>query len=191
MDLRRLRFAISQIGVTASRHLPDPGGMIVALEDLPSGWKVVDERRWRSGVGQERWAVRVRELGGLTAWRSFKAPSNDRWLWAQATPLADGQDAEAAQRDFWERRMKNLAAQVSVTETREGPPLILPASIVRTVEELTEGRAGTGAARYLVWTNGRVVSALGASALAQPWSWERLEEIALKQNQRIDAVISR
>jgi hypothetical protein len=165
--------------------------MLITLEDLPPGWKLLDERRWRTGLDREPWAIRVRELGGLTAWRSFEASSSDRWLWVQATPLANDQDAEAAQRDFWDRRMKNLAAQVSVTATHDGPPLSLPASTVKTVEEITKGPAGPGAARYVVCRHGSVVSVLAGSAFSEPWPWGSLEEIARKQNQRIDAVISR
>jgi hypothetical protein len=188
--LRRLRFAIGQIGVRASRELPEPSGMLIASEDLPHGWTVLDERRWRTGLGQEGWAIRVRKLGGLTAWRSFKAPSNDRWLWVQATPLADEHDAEAVRTDFRSRTLKNLTAQVKVTATRDGPAMTLHRSTVQTMEQLTNGPAGPGAARYLVWSRGRIVSALCGSAFGEPWPWETLGELARKQNQRIDAVTS-
>ena len=191
MELRRLRLAIAQIGVRTSRDLPEPRGMLITLEDLPQGWKVLDERRWRTGVGQEPWALRVRKLGGLTAWRSFSAPSNDRWLWAQATPFVDEQDAEAARADFWSRTLKNVAAQVEVTGTRDGPQLALPGGPVQTVEQLTNGPAGRGAARYLAWSYGRIVSALGGSGFGDPWPWESLEELAQKQNQRIDTIIAK
>jgi hypothetical protein len=191
MGLRRLRLAINQIGVKPSRHLPEPRGMLITLEDLPSGWKVLDERRWRTGLGVEPWARRVRDQGGLTAWKSFVASSNDQWLWVQATPLANDEDADAVRAEFWGRTMKNLAAHVRVTATQDGPSLTLPATTVKTVEQLTMGPAGPGAARYVVWSHGRVVSALGASGLAQAWPWESLGALARKQNQRIDAVINR
>ena len=109
----------------------------------------------------------------------------------QATPLADEQDAEAARNAFWSRTLRNLAAQVKVIATQDGPAVNLPGSTVQTVEQLTKGPAGQGAARYLVWSHGRLVSALCGSAFGQPWPWESLEELARKQNQRIDAVIRR
>jgi hypothetical protein len=189
MDLRRLRLAISQIGVKASQHLPEPRGMLIALEDLPPEWKVLDERRWRSGSGEEPWAIRVRKLGGLTAWRSFQAASNDRWLWVQATPLASDEDAEAARAEFWRRTLKNLAAQVRVTATQDGPPLVIGGSSTTTVEQHTMGPAGPGAARYMVWSHGSIVSAISASASGEPWPWTSLEGLAKKQNERIDAVV--
>ncbi len=191
MDLRWLRFAANQIVVRTSRHLPEPRAMILALDDLPPGWKVLDERRWRTGMGKEPWAIRVRKLGGLTAWRSFVAASNDRWLWVQASPLANVEDAQAALEAFWSNRLKNLAAQVSVTATHDGPDLTLSGGSVKTVEQLTTGPVGPGTSRYLAWTHGRVVSALAGSAFGEPWPWQSLEEVASKQNRRIDAVISR
>lgn len=190
MDLRRLRFAVSQIGVKASRHLPEPRGMLVTLEDLAPGWKVLDERRWRTGLGQEPWAIRVRKLGGVTAWRSFVASSNDRWLWVQASPLANVQDAEAALEAFWSSRLKNLAAQVRVTGTHDGPDMILSGGTVKTVEQLTTGPVGPGASRHVAWTHGSVVSALAGSAFGEPWRWQSLEEIVSQQNRPIDAIVN-
>ena len=63
MDLRRLRFAVSQIEVKASRHLPEPRGMLITVQDLPPGWKVLDERRWRTGAALEAfWSSRLKSL---------------------------------------------------------------------------------------------------------------------------------
>jgi len=189
MELRRLRLAASQIAVRTSRHLPEPRSMLLAPEDLAPGWRVLDERRWRTGSGKQPWAVRVRELGGVTAWRSFVASSNDRWLWVQASPLANVEDAQAALEAFWSNRLKNLAAQVSVTATRDGPDMTLSGGSVKTVEQLTTGPVGPGTSRYLAWTHGRVVSALAGSAFGEVWPWQSLEEVASKQNRRIDAVL--
>ena len=191
MDLRRLRLALSQIGVRASRHLPEPRGLLIGLEDLPPKWTVLDERRWRSGAVAEPWAVRVRRLGGLTAWRSFKAPSNDRWLWVQATPLATDEDADAARAGFLNRTLKNPSAQVRIMASHDGPPLAVAASHTTTLEQLTTGPAGPGSARYVVWSHGPIVSALSASAFGEPWPWTSLVDLARKQNQRIDAVLTR
>src|SRR3989442_2381741 len=125
MELRRLRLAASQIAVRTSRHLPEPRSVLLAPEDLAPGWRVLDERRWRTGSGKEPWAVRVRELGGVTAWRSFVASSNDRWLWVQASPLANVEDAQAALEAFWSNRLKNLAAQGSRNSAPEGAAMTL------------------------------------------------------------------
>lgn len=164
--------------------------MLITLEDLPPGWKVLDERRWRTGSSREPWANRVRKLGGVTAWRSFVASSNDRWLWVQASPLANVQDAEAALEAFWSSRLKNLAAQVSVTATQGGPNIILLGGTVKTVEQLTTGPVGPGASRHVAWTHGSVVSALAGSAFGEPWRWQSLEEIVSQQNRWIDVVVN-
>ena len=48
-----------------------------------------------------------------------------------------------------------------------------------------------GSARYVVWSHGPIVSALSASAFGEPWPWTSLVDLARKQNQRIDAVLTR
>jgi hypothetical protein len=89
--LRHLRWAASQLGARGSGRLLDPTLVLLRLGDMPEGWRQIDERRWRTGRGgggREPWAVRAREMRGVTAWRSFAAVPDGLWLWAQATPLA-------------------------------------------------------------------------------------------------------
>ena len=56
-----------------------PSRSIAEADDLPgSGWRVRDERTWRTGVGgDEAWAGRAREMKSVTAWRSFE--NAHRW----------------------------------------------------------------------------------------------------------------
>jgi hypothetical protein len=79
----------SQIGVRRSAHLLEPGRILIGLAGLPPGWTMLDQRRWRTGQRSDQpWAARARALGSVTAWRSFAHEGRNRWLWAQATPLA-------------------------------------------------------------------------------------------------------
>jgi len=162
--------------------------MIIRLQDLPSGWKVLDQRRWRTGISNEPWALRARKLGGVTAWRSFAAPSKRQGLWVQATPFARDDDAAAALVVFLEHGMKNLRAQVVVTATRSGPELGIPASAAKTVEQLVKGPKGESSVRYVLWVRAAVLSALCGSG--EDWSWQRLEELAQTQTRRIDTIVS-
>lgn len=188
MEFRRLRLVISQLGVRRSRTLPEPRDMILGVEDLPAGWRVLDQRRWRTGVSSEPWAVRARQLGGLTAWRSF-AFSSEEYLWVQATPLASESDAAAALATSLDYQLKNLRVQVTVTATQDGPALELPQSAVITVEQRTMGPKGPGLVRLLLWAHASVLSVLCGTGTAL--SWQRLDELARIQTRRIDTIIAK
>jgi hypothetical protein len=148
--LRRLRWAASQLGVRPSPHLLEPGRFLVDLADLPPGWRILDQRRWRTGQQRDQpWAARARVLGSVTAWRSFANPAHDRWLWAQASPLASVEDAGHALPAVWEHRLANLRAQVRVVATEDGPPLAVHAEQVLTRQERTLGQPAT--APHATW----------------------------------------
>src|SRR2546421_1280764 len=126
--LHHLRWAASQLRARGGGRLLDPALVLVRLGDLPGGWRLIDERRWRTGRagGREPWAARAREMGGVTGWRSFASASDGLWLWAQATPLASQTDAASALEGIWERSLPNLRARVEVVASQEGPRLRFP-----------------------------------------------------------------
>lgn len=127
MASRRLRFVLSQIGARPSAHLPDPGKVLIGLADLPPGWKIIDQRRWRSGQQPDQgWSARARALGSVTSWRSFASPTKDRALWAQATPLASVDDAQDALQRIWDHGLANLDARIPMIDIEDGPPLAIP-----------------------------------------------------------------
>jgi hypothetical protein len=164
--------------------------MLIRVEDLPDGWAVVDQRRWRTGRSEEAWQVRARQLGGVTAWRSFANDSQDRWLWVQATPLAAAEDVEVALAGVWERALENLSAEVQPTGSATGPELTIPADRMKTLDQHTQGRKGAGTARYVAWSYRNVVSVLVGSADGEPWEWWELAALASRQSSLIDAVLS-
>ena len=123
----------------------------------------------------------------MTAWRSFASPARDRWLWAQANPLASVEDAGHALRQVWEQGLGNRGAKVRVVETEDGPPVAVPADQVLTRQERTLGPTGEGAGRYLAWSYRGVVSVLAGSSQGEPWVWQDLAALATLQSDRIDA----
>ncbi len=86
---------ISQIGVS------EPLPMLLDLSDLPAGWVLLDQRRWRTGSSWSAWARAAKEHGGVTAWRSFQLLADARGLWVEALPLANGSDVRAALEEIW------------------------------------------------------------------------------------------
>jgi hypothetical protein len=187
--LRHLRWAASQLGARGSGSLLDPTLVLLRLGDMPEGWRQIDERRWRTGRGgREPWAVRAREMGGVTAWRSFAAVPDGLWLWAQATPLASQADAAGAIEVIWERSLRNLRARVEVVASQEGPRLQLPDGPAATLEQQTRNQEREGVARYLAWTCRGVVSVIAGSGIGGAWSWPDLQSLASVQSERIRAL---
>jgi hypothetical protein len=117
---RRLRFGFAQLG-------PKPGGKVVLAklltsEELPgSGWRKLDERTWRTGEIEKDagWAVRARDIGSITAWRSFEQKSDFCWIWVQAVPLATAHDVGEAMATIPQRMLRNLHAEVKVTASED------------------------------------------------------------------------
>jgi hypothetical protein len=188
--LHRLRWAASQLGARGSGRLLDPALVLLRLGDMPRGWRQIDERRWRTGRagGGEPWAARAREMGGVTAWRSFASVPDGLWLWAQATPLASQEDATSALDGIWERSLRNLRARVEVVASEEGPRLQLPDGPAATLEQRTRGQEREGTARYVAWTCRGVVSVIAGSGTGAAWSWPDLQSLASLQSERIRAL---
>jgi hypothetical protein len=181
---------VSQIAVPRSRVLPEPLPMLLDLQDLPDGWSILDQRRWRTGITQAPWALRTKQVGGVTAWRSFQSATDGKWLWVQASPLANDSDINDALPDIWTRALRNLRANVRLVDEREGPSMEGIASATRTIEQTTEGPLGTGISRYVAWGYRGVLNALSASATRDTGSWSDVESLASKQNHRIDLTLN-
>src|SRR5258708_19218965 len=113
MDLRRTRSAVAQLGRKAGKR--EVLASLLGCGDLPGGpWQVVDERTWRTGVTgpSTPWGERARQVGSLTAWRSFRDAAASRWAWIQVTPLASAEDANDPLTGIGERALLNLKAAV-------------------------------------------------------------------------------
>ncbi len=113
--------------------------MLLDLDDLPAGWTVMDNRRWRTGQTQAPWSQRAKRLGGVTGWRSFQSSTKDEWVWAEAIPLASDSDVTEALAEIWSRTLKNLRANVRLVDECDGPVLTGLGASVRTLEQSTDG----------------------------------------------------
>jgi hypothetical protein len=188
--LHHIRWAVSQLGARGSGRLLDPASVLLRPGDMPDGWRQIDERRWRTGRagGREPWAARARELGGVTAWRSFASVPDGLWLWAQATPLASQADAATALGGIWQRSLPNLRARGEVVASHEGPRLQFPDGPAATLEQRTRAQEREGMARYVAWTCRGVVSVIAGSGTGGAWSWPDLQSLASVQSGRIRAL---
>jgi hypothetical protein len=187
--VRRLRFAFRQIAVARSTKLPEPLAMLLDVEDLPSGWARLDQRRWRTGVADSPWSARAKQLGGVTGWRSFQSAREGQWLWVEAMPLASDADVREALGEVWAGTLKNLRAKVRLISEHEGPTVdgLSPAN--RTLEQETEGPYGRGLVRLAAWGHRSVLNVLCSSAKGEPWTWADIEMAGTRQNKKIDRIV--
>ncbi|HEY2508733.1 MAG TPA: hypothetical protein VGI58_19625 [Streptosporangiaceae bacterium] len=186
MASQRLQFVKAQLK-------PKPGAKHVVArllgpQDLPGeGWRVADERTWRTGeVGPGTpYGERAREIGSVTAWRSFRNRSAGRWAWIQIAQLGSPGDAEAALDGIWERGLTNLAAPVRlVSDTEIATGLVAGATAVRAREQHTEGRPGGGVVLMLAAAAEDWLIALSLSG-SPGWDWPTASSLAAAQASRL------
>jgi len=193
---RRLRLAVARLRVWVGRRslLPDPTPVLPAPADLPGQFIVMANRRWRAGLVEPRaeaWSQRLRQQRALVAWRSFASDPPGQWLWVQASFLATPDDAVAAASiPFADLAgVRNPGARVVLAERRKGPALRIPADLVQTIEDVTDGAQGRGVVRYVHWAHRGALSTLCATSKSEPWPWEQLTRLASAQSARVDAIV--
>src|SRR5438445_13631755 len=103
---QRIRLVIAQVWVPRSRSLIEPIDVLPRVTDLGSEFKLIDERRWRTGTSNAEWASRAKKAGSITAWRSFKG-AGPHGFWIQACPLSYEADAKLAMGDLWKLNLTN------------------------------------------------------------------------------------
>ena len=169
------------------RMLPDASDLV------SEGWKRVDERSWRTGrTGTpSEWGLRARELKSITAWRSFEQKAASKWLWTEVVPLSSADDAGLALRDVPIGFLKNLRAEVTLTDEHTVDGVTVPGSQATwAYEQETSGPRGLGMARYLGGTVGPILFLVAGSGLAEAWTWDDLvsvaETLVLKISQATD-----
>jgi hypothetical protein len=182
MVLRRLGFIAAQLA-------PRPGARqalarVVTADDLPGdGWRVLDERTWRTGMSGPAtgWSRRARAAGSVTAWRSFEAVPMRRWCWVQVVPLVSEADALSALGGVGNRGIRNLHARVTVVREHDVDIGAFPwAGKVWAHEQHTTEPDGSGVALMLAAVCGAymiVVSGAGAPE----WTWDEMVPVAARQ----------
>jgi hypothetical protein len=107
----RVRFLLAQVG--PKRGSRAALARLLSVGELPgAGWKAMDHRTWRTGVGgRSGWQVNARAVGSITAWRSFEQTTAGRHLWVQVTQLASPADAAEALAALEDKSLANLRFQ--------------------------------------------------------------------------------
>jgi hypothetical protein len=179
----RLRFVFGQLGSKSGAE--ETLLRLLEVPDLPgAGWRVVDERTWRTGSQrrEEAWVHRAHQIGSVTGWRSFRC--GDRWLWVQLVPLANVDDGPDALRSVPRGALRNLRSKVVVESEAEVTSLVVPgAEITRALEQRTSGQP-PGTTLMLAWTAQSDLVVSAASGTPE-WSWDELTAIAAKQCVRL------
>lgn len=177
----RIKWAASRVSRQgAAQEL----SLLILSNDLDgAGWRVLDQRAWKTGLDNTNgWAVRARDAGLLTVWRSFEQSGSQRWLWVQVSRLASRSDADEALRVVPERLLRNLRAEVTVTKEFDvTPPRLDGASDVWAHEQQTSGPKGDGVALYAAFVVDQCVVMTSASAFADQWQWSDLARVAQRQ----------
>jgi hypothetical protein len=180
--VNRLKFAVAQLGRKAGAR--DALACLLGVEGLPgAGWRVLDERTWRTGVAGHAtpWGGRARAAGSVTAWRSFQDAAGRRWVWVQVMPLVSAQDALDALGGIGDRLLGNARATVKVV--REHDVEVVPfagASAVWAHEQHTAGHDGEGVSLLLAGVVGVSVVVVCASGSAA-WDWGAVSGLAARQ----------
>lgn len=167
---------------------PKPGAgraleRVVTVHDLPGdGWRVMDERTWRTGVSgpATEWGRRARAAGSVTAWRSFELAAQ-RWCWVQVAPLASESDALAAIEGVGDRKVGNLRRKVTLRHEQDVQIAPFPgAGLVWGHEQHTSGAAGPGVAKMLAAAVGTYLIVTCASGSPE-WEWDTVSGLARRQ----------
>lgn len=182
--LQRLRFATAQIWVRRSRTLLDPIDILPIAAELGAGFQLIDQRRWRTGISKEMWAIRARRAGSVTAWRSF-SDGGRRGIWIQAFPVADEEDAKSPLGNLWSGTLRNLRFRGRLLETRPGPKITSLGSDSSTMEQDVAMGDHLVTTRYVAWRKGSLINALAATGPAKTWTWDDIARLAEAQNLRV------
>lgn len=178
----RLSWVASRV---SRRRAHDALAVLLGVDDLPGdGWRLIDERAWRTGVIQktEPWAQRARRAGCLTAWRSFEQSAPQRWIWIQTAAVESDTDALAALEAAARSRLANLRAEFKmVSEVEVDPPAILGATKAWARETHSSGPRGEGIALLMACAVDSTVVALCCSGLVDSWRWSDVVALAERQ----------
>jgi len=185
--LTRLRWALSSLGAKPNGR--ESLDLLIDAEDLPGdGWRVTDERTWKTGHVEPSaaWSAAARDHGSVTAWRSFEQPSTGRWIWAEVVPLASSSDAQEALTALPTLLLKNTRADVTVVAEKALPlPEIPSATVGWAHAQETDSRRGPGDAFYLAASVDGVIAVTCASGLRDVWTFADVVAAVTRQCRRI------
>lgn len=167
--------------------------MLLEIADLPVGnWKVLGDLRYRTGSRGEQGevALRARQAGSFTAWRSFKLETPGGGFWTELIPCASREDAESAVPVHRAAGVKNPKFKGTVTEDRVIDDQQIPGVAVTLIsEQLTVTDNGPGSTRIVAGNIGRVYFVLYFTRRGGVWPWSEVTSIAASQASKIRKVL--
>jgi hypothetical protein len=186
--VNNLQYLIAQFGPTAARRLSQ--AMLLEPAELAgSGWVALDQKIWRTGTGNRTSDAgrRAHRAQTFTAMRSFRQATPSRWLWVEVVPYVSAQDALSVLPTLPARFVPNPKAEVTVVSEQFVEPSAAPevAAFPFIYEQLTTGRHGPSAARYVAGHVEQVVFVVACSALDAAWPWSDVAAVAFSQESRI------
>jgi hypothetical protein len=166
-----------------SARVPEALVRMLTAEEMPTaGWRVMDERTWRTGIAPlSDTARRAREVGSITAWRSYEDSAGASWVWLQVVPMASPADAREALLGLKDKMLANPRAKGEVVSEQDVELAPFPgAQTVWAHEYHTTGRAGDGVARILAGAVGQDILVVSVSGSPE-WDWAATSELAARQ----------
>jgi hypothetical protein len=160
-------------------------GVLLDVTDLPGdGWRLQDERTWRTGVsepGVER-SVRAQEAGCITAWRSFDRKHSGRSFWTEVIPFVSSFDAQVASEELPDGLLSDLRRSSRTTSDRTVEGMEIPGVEEPWAYEVAaERRRGTAVTRLVGGRVDRNVVALAGAGRVDAWPWPDLVGLATVQ----------
>lgn len=158
--------------------------------ELPGqGWRVVDERTWRSGSIGPRSDAAVRSLkaGGVIAWRSFGQKEPPRGVWIQVGPYGTVEDAESAVPELFSRSIKSSRFEGRVSEEKSIVDISIPGvAHAAFIEQSIEGTSvGPRNSKYVVGSVSQYVFGIGCTGRADGWPWAEVLVLASLQADKV------
>ncbi|KQX16902.1 hypothetical protein ASC82_01225 [Streptomyces sp. Root431] len=180
---RHLRLALAQFA--AGKGHKGALSRLLAGDDLPGTWTVVDERTWLTGRAgaSTPWSEAARKNGSVTAWRSYH-DGRDRWAWIQVVPLASESDAHRALRETGDRLLTNPRAGIGITDERDVEVKPFAGATTVWAREQRSRHAGTGdftgLTLLLAGVVGKYLVVLSLSGTPL-WDWDSASVLAGRQ----------
>jgi hypothetical protein len=163
--------------------------MLLDTTDLvDNGWKMLAERTWRTGISEpnsER-SNRAREIGSISAWRSFSRTNPDQAMWIQLVPFASSEDAATAVIDTHKTLLPNLRQKVTTTSEK----VIDGVSIVGVddpwaFEQRTTTAHGPSCTKIVSGRIEQIVIVVACSGTDEGWLWPDVYAVVSSQNEKV------
>jgi hypothetical protein len=189
----RLRFVVSQVGLKTGKKTSLE--MLLDKSDLvDDGWRMLDERTWRTGISEpnsER-STRAREIGSITAWRSFSRTNPDQAIWAQVVPFSSTGDAAMAVTDANASLLPSLRQKVTITSEKAIDVVSIEGIDDPWVfEQHTTTAHGPSCTKIVGGRIEQIVILIACSGTDEGWLWPDVYAVVSSQTEKVRRYLDR